>query len=332
MRDPKYLQRLVEDIPALFAHVAKMIGQSRELRAYLGYTTQAVYHPNTDEVLRSVVKSTRVQSMSREWLANNKDSQSSILGSRAEAGSAHAAASKAVPPPTAQATARTSVSSGPVIDLEPHKQAEAGNAARSLRITATHPARPVITSGLASAPAAEKQSSMEMPPRESPRAGSGMGRPLPPPEFNQWTEFVGMEGSGNPYVSSQLPGTTAAGQAGQQVAPPATATSPLSARRDPRLQAHSPRSPASAGPAQAFQLPQRLSGSQPAQAFRGVQISDSARQTLPARQTSLPRQNDLPRQNPQGSGGNSGRGVARKPWLAQQEEAAGEKESAWRVS
>ena len=380
MRIPEHLQSIVKATPALFAHVSRIIGQSREMRAQLGYTTEAVYSPTTNEVLQAVLKSAWLQSLIRTWLAENKRNQSSALGSRPEAGaSALATARQAQPPLGAQVAASSSVSSGPVIDLEPNQRSEAVrrapfasqtlglaggltptavrqagpaeqtaavrmtaptaqpwpqpiDAARASRTTTAQPVRPITTFGSALAATADRQpASVAVHPDKPLQPATSADKLHQEAEADKRPLFRQRQEYASPYLSGQPSALRATGQASQNQALPITSASPLSARRDPRLQQQSPRSATPRGPAQAFPAPPRHSESQPAQSL-GRQVSDPVRQSDPPRQGSLPSQGSLPRQNPQGSGGMAKSGVTTRPGLLGLPEAVGEKESAWRVS
>ena len=336
------------------------------MRAQLGYTTKALHQPTTNEVLQGVLKSSWLQSLIRNWLVESKRIQSSTLGSRSEAeGSALATARESQPLPGVQAAAPCSVSSRPTIDLEPHEQAKAGSRAAgtsqalgsargvsstdmrqagpasptaairapagAVSIATAQPGRPFITSGSTQALTADRQpASMATPLQETPQAASSTGRPHEQGEGTRLSVLTQTQGLANQNLSSQPSTLPAARQASQSQALPATSKSPLSARRDPRLQLHNPRGPAPRGQAQANHAPRPSSKSQPVQAFGGRQFGDPQTQSLPSRQGSL--RSTLPRQNPQGSGGMPKPGSATRPGLAELPEAVGEKETAWRVS
>ena len=129
---------------------------------------------------------------------------------------------------------------------------------------------------------------------------------------------------------SQPSNSTAPSQAAQQKAPQPAAITPLSARRDPRLHSQSPRGTAPRGTAQALGTAQQPNENPSGGSFGGRQNSDPLRQSSMPRQNSFSRQGSLLRQNSQSSGGSSQLG--RRAALPELPEAAGEKESAWRVS
>lgn len=372
LRDPQYLRRKVVATPALFTQVAQAIQQANERRASLGGLSTSVRPVTLNEVLQAVVTSSPVQSLVRRWLAENEPalptsgSAATAREVRPQPTSAapgllptrHApvidlepdksAAARSTAPRTSQTLLPSHSSAPPALQqtVAEGRNVSGGGAAvrrnatadqpqaaqppteRSVRITLAPQSANAKSSG--SAPGGQQPTSppaLLRQPTQQPFSSSSF-RPVTSETAEGLRSFG--RGSNQQVMSSgqdnrnQASNSTAPSQAAQQQAPQPAAITPLSARRDPRRHPQSPRGTALRGTAQAFGIAQQPAETPSGGTSGGRQNSD------PLRQSSFPRQGSLLRQNSQGSGGSSQ--LQRRAALPELPEAAGEKESAWRVN